>query len=210
MNYPAVILAGGRSSRMGGGDKCLVPLNGRPMLAHVLERLSNQAAAILICSNSAPELFRRFRLPVLPDAVPGFQGPLAGLLTGMLWARRHHPRAPYILSLSCDTPFLPPDLAARLSENLSLGSADVAIARDPERLHPAIGLWPVDLAERLAFDLEERGIRSIRLWLSQFRVRETLFATHHLKNINTRDDLADAETSFQPACQANGRLRWAV
>lgn len=199
MKSPCVILAGGRSSRMGGGDKCLRLLGGKPMLCHVLEGLSDQVIATLINSNSEPELFRRFGAAVLPDVLPGFQGPLAGLLTGMLWSRRHHPSSPYILSVSCDTPFLPGNLAARLGETLSHGSADIAIARDPGRIHPAIGLWPVELAERLARDIQERGIRSVQLWLRDFRVRETVFAARHLQNINTQGDLEDAETHLQPA-----------
>jgi molybdenum cofactor guanylyltransferase len=201
---PCLVLAGGRSRRMGGGDKCLLALDSRPMLAHVLERLSGQVTATLINSNSEPELFRGFGAPVLPDVIAGFQGPLAGLLTGMLWARRHHPDTPYLLSVSCDTPFLPLDLAVRLSESLSGANADIAIARDADRVHPTLGLWPVDLAERLARDIQERGVRSVQLWLRDLRVCETLFTARQLQNINTPDDLQNAEMQLQDTLSLAG------
>ena len=138
---------------MGGGDKCLLSLNGKPILAHVLERVSPQASAILINSNSPQELFAGFGWPVLPDLVAGFQGPLAGLLTGMIWAARAGAR--HVLSVACDTPFLPLNLMQRLSAEL-MGD-NIAIARDETRSHPVIGLWPTALAPRLASDMEQNG-----------------------------------------------------
>lgn len=182
MKPPCVILAGGRSSRMGGGDKALAPLLGRPMLAHVLARVAPQCACILINSNSEPELFERFGLPVAGDVTGGFQGPLAGLLTGMRWAQG----ATHMLSVACDTPFLPHDLAARLAEALT--NADIAIAADSERAHPVIGLWPVALAARLEADLRG-GTRAMHRWLSQFHVAEVCFDVRHFRNINTAQDL---------------------
>ena len=88
MRPPAVILAGGRSSRMGGGDKCLLPMNGKSLIAHVLAAIAPQTGDILINTNNDPAAYLKFGLPVLPDVISGFQGPLAGLLTGMLWSRR--------------------------------------------------------------------------------------------------------------------------
>ena len=188
MRPPCVILAGGRSSRMGGGDKCLLPLDGKPMLAHVLERVSPQASAILINSNSSPELFAGFGWPVLPDVIDGFQGPLAGLLTGMRWAAQAG--AAHLLSVACDTPFLPLDLATRLGAGLSRG--DIAIARDTARSHPVIGLWPAALAPRLAHDMESNGIRGVHQWLRGLAVREVEFEAAQFRNLNTRDDLRQA------------------
>ena len=185
---PCVILAGGRSSRMGGGDKCLLPLAGKSMLAHVLERVSPQASAILINSNSPPELFAGFGWPVLPDLVAGFQGPLTGLLTGMTWAARTG--ATHVLSVACDTPFLPLDLVQRLGADLADG--DIAIARDEARSHPVIGLWPTALAPRLARDMGQNGIRGVHQWLRGQPVREVSFDAAHFRNINTRDDLHQA------------------
>jgi molybdopterin-guanine dinucleotide biosynthesis protein A len=194
MKPPCVILAGGRSSRMGGGDKCLLPLDGRPVLAHVLERISPQVSSILINSNSMPDLFAAFGRPVLADIMPGYQGPLAGLLTGMTWAGLTQPDATHILSVSCDTPFLPHDLAQRLAEGLEPG--DIAIARDRTGGHPVIGLWPVALADRLANDMKNGDIRGVYQWLRQFRARETAFDAGCFCNLNTRDELQQAESLF--------------
>jgi len=188
MRTPCVILAGGRSSRMGGGDKCLLPLDGKPMLAHVLDRVSPQASAILINSNSPPDLFADFGWPVLPDVIAGFHGPLAGLLTGMTWAAQAG--AAHLLSVPCDTPFLPMDLVRRFGAGLA--SSDIAIARDKVRRHPVIGLWPTALAPRLARDFEQNGIRSVHQWLRGQSVREVSFDAAQFRNINTRDDLRQA------------------
>ena len=188
MKAPCVILAGGRSSRMGGGDKCLLPLDGKPMLAHVLERVSPQVSAILINSNSPPELFAGFGWPVLPDTLAGFQGPLAGLLTGMAWAAQSG--ATHVLSVACDTPFLPSDLSQRLGAALT--HSDIAIARDEARSHPVIGLWPTALAPRLARDMTQNGIRGVHQWLRGQSVCEVSFDAALFRNINTRDDLRRA------------------
>lgn len=199
MRVPCVVLAGGRSSRMGGGDKCLLPLHGKPMLAHVLERVSPQASAILINSNSPQELFAGFGWPVLPDVMAGFQGPLAGLLTGMTWAARAG--AAHVLSVACDTPFLPLDLVQRLGADIADG--DIAIARDEARSHPVIGLWPTALAPRLARDMEQNGVRGVHQWLRGQPVREITFEAAHFYNLNTRDDLrlAFQATPFSDVCK---------
>lgn len=189
MNPPAVILAGGRSSRMGGGDKCLLPVQGKALIAHILEALGPQTRDILINTNSDPGPFLKFGLPILPDAITGFQGPLAGLLTGMQWSRRRHPHQVYLLSVAGDVPFLPLDLVARLQDSLATGQADIAIAACPQSSHPTIGLWPVDLAERLEHDLMETNIRSMLDWIKAFRVVRTEFPTQALLNINTPAEL---------------------
>jgi molybdopterin-guanine dinucleotide biosynthesis protein A len=184
-----VILAGGRSSRMGGGHKGLLTLDGVSMLGRVLSIVTPQTEAVLINSNSDPALFETFRATVLADCVPGHLGPLSGLLTAMLWARQYHPRATHLLSAPCDTPYLPTDLAARLTNSLA-GGDEIAIARDVGQVHPTLGLWPVALAERLATDLVCHGMRRMRAWLAQFIVREVHFDAACLKNINTPEDLA--------------------
>lgn len=190
MRPAAVILAGGRSSRMGGGDKCLLPLGGKPMIAHILDAVTPQAADILINTNSDPAPFLKYGQPVLPDAVPGFQGPLAGILTGMLWSRKRHSRQVHLLTVASDVPFLPDDLVARLARSLHDQRADIAIARSPDGTHPTIGLWPVDLAERLEHDLMEGSVRSVHQWIGSFRIACAKFDNAALANINTPDDLA--------------------
>jgi molybdopterin-guanine dinucleotide biosynthesis protein A len=189
MKPAAVILAGGRSSRMGGGDKCLLPVGGRPLITHILEALNSQTSDILINTNSDPGPFLKLDRPVLSDSIPGFQGPLAGLLTGMLWSRRYRPRNAHLLSVAGDVPFLPVDLASRLMQRLLDGRADIAIAACPQGNHPTIGLWPVDLAERLEHDLMETNIRSMLHWISGFRVASAEFPSGQLMNINTPAEL---------------------
>ena len=196
MRPPAVILAGGRSSRMGGGDKCLLPVRGKPLIAHILDALAPQTRDILISTNSDPGAFLKFGLPVLPDAIAGFQGPLAGLLTGMQWSRRRHPHQVYLLSVAGDVPFLPQDLVARLHASLAGGRADIAIAACPDASHPTIGLWPVDLAQRLEHDLMETNIRSMLDWIRGFRVARTQFPSDVLMNINTPAELVSCQKVF--------------
>jgi molybdopterin-guanine dinucleotide biosynthesis protein A len=190
MKPAAVILAGGRSSRMGGGDKCLLPLGDKAMIAHILDAVTPQTSDILINTNSDPAPFLKYGQPVLPDAISGFQGPLAGILTGMLWSRKRHPRQVHLLTVASDVPFLPHDLVARLSRARQDQRADIAIASSPEGTHPTIGLWPVDLAERLEHDLMEGSVRSVHHWISAFRVAQAEFESVALSNINTPDDLA--------------------
>lgn len=189
MKPPCVILAGGRSARMGGGDKSLSPLNGEMLLTHVVRAVAPQTSDILINANGDPARFAAFGLPVRADLLPGFQGPLAGLLTGLTWARQH-PAVTHILSVSCDTPFLPRDLVTRLATELQYQNAQIAIALDPQRAHPTIGLWPVTLEDRLEADLRDPHCRAVYRWLGQFRVAEVPFPAGHFCNINTPQDLA--------------------
>jgi len=184
-----VILAGGRSSRMGGGDKCLLPVQGKSLLAHILDTITPQTSDVLINTNSDLKTFQTFGLTMLPDAIPGFQGPLAGLLTGMLWSRRQYPHAVHLLSVASDTPFLSRNLVSKLSQALLDQKADISIASCPQGTHPTIGLWPVDLAERLEHDLMETGVRGLHQWLRGFRVSHASFPSGAMMNINTLEDL---------------------
>lgn len=192
MKPPCVILAGGRSSRMGGHCKALQILDGVPILTHVLKAVVPQSSDILVNANSDFRRFARFGLPVQADVLPGFLGPLAGLLTGLKWARRYHPDASHILSVSCDTPFLPENLVARLDVERLCQNTEIAIACDPDRAHPTVGLWPVTLTEQLEADVRDKGHRAIYRWLGQFRVAQTPFDARHFRNINTPEDLAEA------------------
>lgn len=200
MRPPCVILAGGRSSRMGGGSKALLSLDGVPILTRVLEEVAPQSSDILLNANSDHVAFARFGLPVQSDVLPDFLGPLAGLLTGLTWARQRCPGVSHILSVPCDTPFLPADLAVRLNLERLCRNAEIAVARDCDRVHPTIGLWPVTLAEQLEADIRDRGHRAIHRWLGQFRVATTPFAARHFRNINTPDDLKiAAQHLYEPA-----------
>jgi len=143
-----VILAGGRSRRMGGGDKSLLDLDGRPLIAHVAARLAPQVARLAISANGNPARFDDFSLPVIADAVGAGQGPLAGVLCAMRWALAGSPPASHVITVPADTPFVPRDLVDRLSA-AATGERDIIFARSAGRDHPVIALWPVALANEL-------------------------------------------------------------
>jgi len=146
-----IILAGGLGRRMGGGDKPLVAIGGRPMLARVVDRLSPQVTRLAINANGDPARFAGFGLPVVADTIAGYAGPLAGILAGMRWAEMAAPDATFVASVAADTPFFPTDLVARLVEATAGDDFTIALAQSPAGAHPVFGLWPVALAG----DLEE-------------------------------------------------------
>jgi molybdenum cofactor guanylyltransferase len=158
-----VLLSGGQSRRMGGGDKALRDLGGRPMLAHVIERLRPQAGPLVINANGDPARFQAFGLPVAADTIDGFVGPLAGVLAGMLWARTHAPACRWIVTVSTDVPFLPADLVVRLREAVAERPNAIAIAESGGEVHPVIGLWPVAHAGDLDQALRD-GVRKVLAW----------------------------------------------
>lgn len=196
MTLPAVILAGGLSSRMGGGDKVLLDLHGQPLLAHVIARLAPQVGPLAINANGDPARFARFGLPVLADSLPDFPGPLAGVLAAMDWAAGLG--AASVLTAAGDTPFPPHDLAARLQ---AAGAQGLALAADRDsageaRLHPTFGLWPTALREDLRAALAE-GVRRPRQWAARHQAGTAIFdGPDPFFNINTPDDLAGAATAI--------------
>jgi molybdopterin-guanine dinucleotide biosynthesis protein A len=195
-----VLLAGGLARRMGGGDKCLRTLGGRTILEHVIGRARPQTAALLLNANGDPARFARFCLPVAADVVEGFAGPLAGVLTGMEWARANRQDLPWIATVATDTPFFPADLVARLLEAASGKKADLACAASGGRTHPVFGLWPVRLADDLRRAMVEENMRKVDVWTARHRLVEVEFATDPLDpffNTNRPDDLAEAERLLQ-------------
>lgn len=158
-----VVLAGGLSRRMGGGDKGMLVLAGKPMLAHVVDRLRPQVGAMVINANGDAARFAEFGLPVVSDTVAGFVGPLAGVLAGMRWSARHTPGASHIVTAAGDAPLLPSDLVARLMAATNERPGGIALARSQGELHPVIGAWPVALADDLQAELEA-GVRKVLRW----------------------------------------------
>ncbi len=144
-----LILAGGRGTRMGGGDKPLLTIAGRPMLSYVIERFAPQVAALAISANGDPARFADFGLPVVTDTIEGYAGPLAGILAGMRWAKDAAPGARFIASAAADTPFFPADLVARLSEGCGSDQQAIALAASGAGTHPTFGLWPTKLVDDL-------------------------------------------------------------
>ncbi|KAB2862275.1 MAG: molybdenum cofactor guanylyltransferase MobA [Bauldia sp.] len=192
-----VVLAGGRSRRM-GTEKALILLGGRPLLAHVVERLGPQVDALVVNANGDPARFAAFGIPVVADPVPDFAGPLAGVLAGMLWARANLPAARLVATVATDTPFLPLDLVTRLVAD-SNGGRTIAIARSAGGLHRVIGVFPVTLAGDLNRFIKSPGSLKVADWLDRHEVGVVDFPTQPpidpFLNINTPEDLAVAEAA---------------
>lgn len=192
-----IVLAGGQSRRMGGGDKCLQALGGRPILAHIIERAAPQVARLVINANGDPQRFAQFGLPVAADTVEGFAGPLAGVLTGMEWAAANASECVWIATFASDAPFFPVDLVARLGAAVAGDGADMACAVSGGRRHPVFGLWPVALRAELRAALAGQGIRKVDRWTKDYNLKEVEFAIDAIDpffNVNRPEDLATAES----------------
>jgi molybdopterin-guanine dinucleotide biosynthesis protein A len=180
---------------MGGGDKGLRLLGGRPILAWVIERARPQVAALALNANGDAARFARYRLPVVADSVADFAGPLAGVLAGLDWAAEHVVDATHVASFATDAPFLPHDLVARLAAATEAG-ADLACAASSGQSHPVFGLWPLALREDLRRAVVEEGVRKVDQWTARYRLDTVQFATEPVDpffNANRPDDLAEAE-----------------
>lgn len=179
-----VVLAGGRGQRMGGVDKGLALLRGRPLVAHVVERLLPQVDAVLINANRNLEAYARLGYPVAPDAEADFAGPLAGLRAALT-----HSVSPWVLTVPCDAPFFPVDLVDKLRASLVGRHAGVAVARTAERVHPVFCLASRDVLAGLDAYLAAGG-RRFGAWLAEVRAIEVGFGdTAAFANLNTLDDL---------------------
>lgn len=192
----AVLLAGGLSRRMGGDDKTLRQLAGRSLLARVIERIRPQAGPLLLNANGDPARFAEFALPVAADVVEGFAGPLAGVLTGMEWARDNAPDCPWIVTVPTDAPFLPHDLVPRLFSALEEAGADMACASSGGRHHPVCGLWPVRLAGDLRRAMTQEDIRKVDAWTARYRLAGADWPADPVDpffNANRPEDMAEAE-----------------
>jgi molybdopterin-guanine dinucleotide biosynthesis protein A len=195
-----VLLAGGQSRRMGGGDKSLRELAGRTLLARIVERVRPQVGALMLNANGDPARFQAFGLPVAADAVGGFAGPLAGVLTGLEWALAHAPGAAFVATFACDAPFVPEDLVARLARAVADEDADMACAASNGRDHPVFGLWPVRLAADLRHALVEEDIRKVDIWTARYRLARVTFAADPLDpffNVNRPEDFTAAEALLE-------------
>ena len=190
-----VLLAGGQSRRMGGGDKCLRLLGGQPILARIVARVRPQVSALILNANGDPARFDKFALPVVADTVEGFAGPLAGVLAGMEWAQTNASDCPWLASFPTDAPFLPADLVDRLAGAVATESAELACARSGGRSHPVVGLWPIRLAADLRRAMTEEDIRKVDVWTARYRLAEVDFAAEPADpffNTNRPEDLEAA------------------
>jgi molybdopterin-guanine dinucleotide biosynthesis protein A len=194
-----VILAGGRSQRMGGGDKTLRDFGGRTMLAHIARNLGPQVGGMIINANGGAARFQALGLPVVADADQDFAGPLAGILAGMRWARANVPEVRRIVTVPGDAPFLPTDLVARLVKAADAAGGAIAVAQSAGVLHHVTALWPVALGEALASAVEG-GERRVGNWAARQGIIAVPFdpvwigghTVDPFFNINTPDDYLEA------------------
>jgi len=190
------IIAGGRSQRMGVTSKMASALAGRPILRHIVDRLGPQVERIVLNANSDPALWEAYDVEVVPDAVGGHQGPLAGLLTMLDWAGRQVPACAWVVAVPSDTPFLPRDLLFRLESGLErYDDAWAVVAQSAGRLHPVTGLFSVRLADNLRGFLDA-GERKAGAWIDWIGAPAVSFPAEPVDpffNINTPEDLAEAE-----------------
>ena len=184
-----LVLAGGQGSRMGGVDKGLQEFRGKPMVAHVIERLAPQVDEILINANRNVEVYKAFGHRVLPDAITGFAGPLAGFERGLDYASGE-----LVATVPCDSPFLPTDLVARLRAALEKESAQLAVAKTGDQPHPVFCLMRRTVHQSLREFLGS-GQRKIDKWYGALKVVQVAFddEADAFMNINTRSELSDAE-----------------
>ncbi len=191
-----VLLAGGQSRRMGGGDKSLNDLAGRPLLSHVVKRALPQVDTLILNANGDPARFGEYSLPVVADTVAGFVGPLAGVLTGQEWARDNAPDAKWVVTMATDTPFFPADLVTRFKAAIKENSADMVMATSGGNRHPVFGMWPVELADDLRHALTIDGVRKVLHWTDRFNLVQVDFSAHPYDpffNVNRPQDLQQAQ-----------------
>ena len=191
-----LVLAGGLARRMGGGDKARIRIGGATILERVLARLKPQCAAVILNANGNPARFADTGLAVVPDSVPGFAGPLAGILAGLDWAAAHRPEIVDIASVPGDCPFLPDDLVESLHRARRSAGTPLACAKSGTWRHPVVALWPVALRQDLRHALTEEGLRKIEVWTSRHGVAIAewpLAPVDPFFNVNTPEDLTEAE-----------------
>jgi molybdopterin-guanine dinucleotide biosynthesis protein A len=193
---PGVLLAGGLARRMGGGDKPMRQIAGRTILERVIARLTPQCDGLILNANGEPARFAAFGLPVIPDGVADFPGPLAGILAGLDWVAANRPGVQWLLSAAADCPFLPRDLVSRLHQAREEQDAELAVAASDGQSHPVIGLWNVGLREKLRHALVVEDVRKIDRWTARYKLATVTWPTEPLDpffNANTMDDIAEAD-----------------
>jgi molybdenum cofactor guanylyltransferase len=199
MVYPptlGVLLAGGLARRMGGGDKPLQRIGGRTILERAIERLRPQCEALILNANGDPARFDFTGLVVVPDDVPGFPGPLAGILAALDWTAANRPEIAWVASAAADSPFLPHDYVSRLHAAREAANLPLACAESGGRTHPVNGLWAVALRGDLRHALVAEDMRKIDRWTARHGVALAGWPAEPVDpffNANTPEDLAEAE-----------------
>jgi molybdopterin-guanine dinucleotide biosynthesis protein A len=188
-----LVLAGGRATRMGGVDKGLLMLAGRPLVTYIVQALRSQVADLFINANRNLEQYRELGHPVVTDLMEGYYGPLAGMASGLRIAKTH-----YLLTSPCDSPFVPSDLAARLHTSLINKNAEIAVAENQGRLEPVFALIDCRLLPSLLEYLNS-GERKIDRWYAQHRMAAVDFSDNPRAfiNLNTPEELAAVEQELK-------------
>jgi molybdopterin-guanine dinucleotide biosynthesis protein A len=190
-----LILAGGLARRMGGGDKALIEIGGRTILDRVIETMAPQCDALVLNANGDPSRFANFGLTVIPDDVPDFAGPLAGILAGLDWAATNRPDIEWMASVPGDCPFLPADLVERLHVARVDANLPLACAKSGDWRHPVAGLWPVTLRADLRHALVREGLHKIEIWTGRHGIAIAEWPDQPIDpffNVNTPEDRARA------------------
>ena len=184
-----VILAGGEARRMGGGDKGLVELRGKPLIEHILAVMSPQVDTIIINANRNRDRYAAYGYPVVADSREGFQGPLAGMLSGL-----EETETEFMVTVPCDSPLLPDDLVARLFRQLSEEQAEISVAHNGDRMQPVFALMAANLVSSMQAFLDG-GERKIDRWFEGHRLALTDFSDEPecFRNINNPAELAQME-----------------
>jgi molybdopterin-guanine dinucleotide biosynthesis protein A len=194
-----MVLAGGLARRMGGGDKARLEIGGVTILDRVLATLSAQCTGIIINANGDPKRFADTGLPVIADDVPGFAGPLAGILAGLDWLAKQDTGVEWMLSVPGDCPFLPDDLVERLHQARRKMGAGVplACARSGEWRHPVVALWPLALRGDLRHALVDKNLRKIEVFTARHGIAVADWPDQPVDpffNVNTPEDAKRAES----------------
>lgn len=185
-----IILAGGRAQRMGGVDKGLIMLHGKPMIEHVIAALRTEIVNLLISANRNLDQYTAFGYPVIPDILEGYLGPLAGIASGMRAAGTQ-----YIVTAPCDSPLVASKLVQRLYDTLTREDAEISVAHDGERMHPVFALMRRDLLPNL-LDYLNAGQRKVDRWYAQHRLAVTYFddTPESFRNVNSPEDRVELES----------------
>ena len=194
-----LVLAGGLARRMGGGDKALIRIGGVAILDRVLARIVPDCTRVILNANGDAARFAAYRLPVVPDSVADFPGPLAGILAGLDWAAENMPDVHWLMSVPGDCPFLPKGLLRQLHDARVCGEQPLACARSGEWRHPVVGLWPVALRQDLRAAIVRDGLRKIEIWTGRHGVAIADWPDTPVDpffNVNTPEDAAAAERAL--------------
>lgn len=195
-----VILAGGQSRRMGGGDKCLLPINGKSILQRTIERAKSQVSTLLFNCNGDKARFNFIGLPLVKDILDGWRGPLAGIHASLSWMDTYQPDAEWLVSFAADTPFFPENLAKELLKRAQGKNYEVIVATHKNEIQPLFALWNISLLSKLEEHLHNNGNPKMQAWIKSQQHMCVEFENIYQDpffNINTPADISAAESMSQ-------------